>query len=180
MFSDGTRLAGLFNKTNAVPFQLANGAVDLARNSIAQANQLADEMGRIPAEVASTKSRVRDVVRAASGFSALENQARVIARTGKTMDDAMRKTLLELSRARGQNTGAPSNRRVTQVGGRDIIGTYVVRQGDTPQRISIRFYGSPDHAIDLLRANRLPWHVVNLPVGRPIIIPVLGTSASPG
>jgi hypothetical protein len=61
----------------------------------------------------------------------------------------------------------------TRVG--DILAVVVTHDGDTMNRLSQRFYKTPDHAQDICQANRLPWHQGAVPTGTILLIPALRT-----
>jgi nucleoid-associated protein YgaU len=62
-----------------------------------------------------------------------------------------------------------------------VIAAYIIKAGDTPESISQHFYKTPDHAVDILRANKLSWYTATLTAGHILIIPALATqSASQG
>jgi hypothetical protein len=63
--------------------------------------------------------------------------------------------------------------QVTQAAVGDLLAIYMTKDGDTPQRISQKFYKTPDHGLDILQANRLPWHQATFNKGQALIIPRL-------
>jgi hypothetical protein len=168
-FKDAVALG---KKFVTMPQQLANTTVDFARNSLAIANRTADTLSRIPAEQTSFKSKVSDVTRSASYFGRNVDATRRIARRAYEFDVKVRAGRVtgalrgELDRT--QTTGRPS----------DVLATYVTKQGDTPQRLSMKFYQTPDHAVDILRTNRLPDYQTSFPKGKILIIPNLKTTRS--
>lgn len=154
------------------PTHVANAIVNQAHNVISQANNFVDSMGRVPIELMSTRARVDSTLRAASVFGHQSDAASDISVAAADLAQRLQQQLLATPLS-----GAVGARHLTGPGA--IVGTYICKQGDTPQRISQRFYQSPDHAIDILRANRLPFHQPTFTVGKILIIPEL-SSSGPG
>lgn len=168
--SNVQRIGDLANSIASLPFAIANQAIDFARNTIAQSNTFLDRAGRTPPELLSLSTKVSDMTRAATYYNANKRNALTIAR--KSQEFALK------IRARAGIVGLqgrPTNQSV-QMRTQDVLAVYVTKTGDTPQRISQRFYKSPDHGPDILRANRLPLYQPSFPSGKPIIIPVLQTN----
>lgn len=155
----------LAKKVRAMPASLANSVLDLGRNSMAIANQFHDEMTRTPAELKSTKNKVADILRSEVYF-------------GQVLDanDVVAKRALELEeRTRPTRTTAPGkaalSSRTSSGAVRDVQGVYRTKDGDTPLRLSMRFFGDADHVDLLLQANRLPLHTSKFTSGKLLIVP---------
>jgi hypothetical protein len=58
-----------------------------------------------------------------------------------------------------------------------ILANYVVKQGESMHRISMKFYGTPDHADAICQANNLAWHTMLPSVGSILVIPQLSSTA---
>jgi hypothetical protein len=92
--------------------------------------------------------------------------ARDAARAGQVLAAGMERA----ARARPL-TG---EQRVDRSGGRrGIERVHVTKQGETPQTVSQLYYGTPDHAVDLLRANKLSWMLPTFAPGMVIVVPSL-------
>lgn len=172
--SDFKRVGDIAHTLASQPASIANTVIDLAHNTASVANNFIDEMSRIPLELQSTKTRVASMLRAANGL-------------GKTTDSAIRNARqaqaiqrqVEKSSARYAATGHELARRVrssstTRAG--SILAVYITKAGETSYALSMKFYGTPDHARDILRANRLPEYTPIFRRGQIIFIPALAGS----
>lgn len=152
------------------PTSVANRAIDLARNTVAQANQFYDTLSQIPIELLvkspGTQSKLADLLRATKVFGAQSDAARDLARSGQQFT-----AKLQQQAQSSANVGRVSPTRLTDPN--QIERVYITRNGDTPQTVSQNFYKTPDHAVDILRANRLPWYTPTFSPGKILIIPVL-------
>jgi len=164
-----TQVVNIAKTLASQPAAIANSIVNQCHNVISQCRNFTDDIGRIPAELHSTQSRVDSMLRAASTFSRQSDAAGEVAKAAFDLAQKLQQQL-----AATPLSGKVGVQQLTGPGA--ILAAYVVRQGDTPQRISQRFYGTPDHAIDLLRANRLPYHQPTLPIGKVLIVPDLSTT----
>lgn len=147
-----------------VPRAMANEARALVAASVA--HQAA--AGRLPAEVSSTRQSVAAVLRSTIYFAAVSDRAILDARASMALIQRLRQPTFQ----RG-NAGAISVREGQTSRAGDVLAVHVVKAGDTPQRLSMRYYKNPDHAADILRANKLPLHQAMLTQGSVVIIPVL-------
>lgn len=158
------------------PAHVLNSGISAAHNTISIANRFRQQLTRTPPELLCTKTRYVDVVRAAKGFSQQHDNAADLSRAAQLFANRIQEARGTANRP---GAGAIPVRRT--VSGQAIKAVYQVKAGDTPQRISLRFYGNPDHAADILRANRLPWSTPAIAAGKVIIIPVLsGAPATSG
>lgn len=166
------RQAGdVVRKLRAQPFAIANSVLALARNTRAVANQAADQLSRTPPEEMTTKSRVSDLLRAHRYFGNAQLAASGVARQGWILESRIRQVLVS-----GANRGALSVRDSSTTRAGDVLAVYVPKLGETPQSVSTKFYGSPDHGADVLRANRMPWYTPTFRPGVPIIVPALANA----
>ena len=149
-------------------------AVNHARNSMQQAAGVAQTLSQQGIETLSGKSDARSVLRAHALFGDLQDQARLAARAAQAYYQQLRATL---PYAAAPLTGETSRQMSPPPG--SLLAVYATRQGDTPKRISQNFYGTPDHDVDLLKANRLAWMTPTFPPGTILIVPVLPTNVNP-
>lgn len=174
------QLATIAAKIRAVPFQVASTAVDFARNATYIANQMADQMGRAPFELASLKSGVTDMLRGFRYFGRVTDSALLVTSRAADLDAKLRATVSMSAPLRSE----AGRRRGTGQRQGELIAVHVPKSGETSISLSIKYYGNPDHGPDIMKANRLPWYQVTLTPGKPLIIPVLataqGTSVSGG
>lgn len=160
------RLGDIANTLRNEPFAIANTAVDFARNTVAICNQFQDQFSRTPVEKLTLKHNVADLTRAVSFFGLALEAQRVVGRRAYELEAQARQKL-------SANPGGPgeSSRQSSARG--KLLAVHVTRQGDTPSALSSRYYGTPDRALDILKANRLPWNQVSFARGTPLIIPQL-------
>jgi hypothetical protein len=168
--NDVKRIGDIAQKVRGLPFAIASQAVDFARNTVGLANQFVDQISRTPPEQMTLKQDVSSLTRALGFYNQNKQTSRLVAR--QAQDFALKMRTRQASVAL---QGTPTNQSVQMRTG-DVQAVYVTKQGDTPQRVSQRFYKTPDHARDILRANRLPLSQPTLPPGKPIIIPFIQTT----
>ena len=162
------RVGNLARKLATTPFAVANSVLDFARNTTAIANQFVDSFGRTPIELQANKQKVRDLARASKYFGDIANGMATVAREGTALDLRLRQALVA-----GANRGALSVKESSTTRAGDIIGIHVSKAGDTPQRVSQRYYQNPDQGEAILRANRLPLHTPTFRPGQILVIPAL-------
>ncbi len=165
------RLATVARKLATTPYALAGSVVDFARNTTAIANQFVNEFGRTPPELVSLKNKVSDLMRSQNHFGRIANQMAIAAREGAALDQRLR----TLKIAAG-NRGTISVRESSTTRAGDLVAIHVSKDGDTPIRVSSKYYSSPDHSDAILRANRLPLHTPRFRKGQILIIPALATT----
>lgn len=148
-------------KTATLPLSVANQLVDLARNTIAVAHNIEAQISRIPAEIAVVNRKASAVAKAAKHLGTVGDATGLVSRSAQTMNDKVT-TIVP--------TGPNANARSS-----DVLAIYITKAGDTPQNVSILFYKTADHGVDILKANRLPWYQPTFPQGTVLVIPVLQT-----
>ena len=164
------RIGDVAKKLRSQPFAVANAVVDFARNTTAIANNFLNDMGRRPPEQISLKTKVSSLLRSVNTFNRFSNGVALNARRGYELDNTIRKILVS-----GANRGALTVRASSSTRAGDIIAVHICKFGDTPQRVSQRYYGNADQGTAVLRANRMPWFTPVFRPGQILIIPVLGT-----
>ncbi len=80
-------------------------------------------------------------------------------------------TRLRLSRNQG-GPATPNHANQALANG-GIRAVHVTRRGDTAEGLARRYYKTSDGAVDILRANHLPWTQVDFAPGTTLIIPLL-------
>ncbi len=163
------QITDIAKKLATQPLSIANVAVDLAHNTMSIANSFTQSITRQPPELLSLKGKSRDLVRAYKHFQLIGDDAREVAVQAQKLAKALQAQ--KFATAASEMAGVLDARK--QSGQRAVQQVWITKDGDTPQRISMRFYGSPDHAVDILRCNRLPWHTATFHKGKILIIPVL-------
>jgi hypothetical protein len=151
------------------PISVQQRAAQLGRDAVSQAHVMSDQLGRIPYELQTNRVTATSVLLAARQYAQFRDKADDVAAAGLAyalkLQQQRQAAALSGKLASGRNSGPET---VAQV--------YVARDGDTPQLVSQRAYGSPDHAVDILRNNRLPWHTPTFTPGQILIIPALSAT----
>jgi len=160
--ADLAQLGNIVASVRAIPFQIANAALARANDAIAVANQFHDKMARRPAELNTTKSSVSALTRASRYFWQTTGSAEQVAQQAQAL------------KARLTSGGKHPN----DVQPRRTVAIHVVKAGDTLPAISQQYFGTPDRATDIARANRLPWHQNALNLGRTLVIPLVDSNKS--
>jgi hypothetical protein len=168
------RAGDLARKLASTPFALANSVLDFARNTTAIANQFVDSFGRTPPELLATKQKVADLARATKYFGGIEQGMRGAASAASALDVRMREALVA-----GANRGALTVKESSTTRQGELIAIHVCKAGDTPQRVSQKYYRNPDQGEAILRANRRPLHTPTFRPGLILIIPALTNRPSP-
>jgi len=167
--SNLNRIVGIANTLRTMPFSIANQIIDTARNTVHLVNQARRDFSTTPPELYSAKSGLSDLTRAATYLGGSMDKGAVVARKSGDVLDRVRK----------QGFRVPGSSNPTAGGNvlhDDIITVIRVKAGQTPQTLSVKYYGSTAHAVDILRANKLPWHLVQLKPGTILVIPRLTTN----
>lgn len=163
--NDFKRATGVARRLASQPQSLLASGATFARataNIMAKAH---DDITRIPTELLTSKATPIATARAHRQVNTSLDEAIQIARESRSVRDKLAKDSQSASlgdkipRKNGRNSGA------------SVIATHVCREGDTPTSISIKYFKSPDHAVDILQANKLPWHLTQLQIGKILIIP---------
>lgn len=154
------QVAGIALKARALPAQLANTAIAFARNSVALANQFHDALARRPAELNALSTQLADLTRSTTYFWQATDAAHQVAAASARLRKSVTSSSL---RAGTQSTTT-------------TLKVHVVKQGETLSSIAVFYYGNPDEAWQIARANRLPWTTTNKFPRRTLIIPVLSSS----
>ena len=164
-------VAAIGTSLSTQPIQIAQAAVTHAANALAQAQSTYAAFSAVPAELMSANDDAVSVMRAYALFGPVQDTAQQAEIQAYSFYQAMRRALPTHSGAnQGLNSAKGSPSPDT------IITVYPVKDGDTPQKISQRFYKTPDHAADIMRSNGLSWHTTRLPKGKLLIIPVISSS----
>jgi len=171
--SDFKRVGDIVLKLRSQPFSVANTVVDFARNTVAVTNAFVDAMGRKPPEQLSLKAKVSSLLRAAKYFGDTSDTARLNARRGYELDITTRQVLVS-----GANRGALTVKQSSSTRAGDIVAIHIAKTGDTPQRVSVLYFGNPDQGATILRSNRLPLYTPTFRPGQILIIPALTNAAA--
>lgn len=172
-----SQVGDLVNIAKAIktqPAQVQNRATDLGNNTTAQVNNFQDALSQRGPEQLTRDHTVADVIRAHKTFGTTADSARALATVSQAFTTSLTTQIQSASSQGRINPG-----RLGPAGQVDSV--YLVKTGDTPQSISQKFYKTPDHAVDILRANKMSWYTPTLLPGKVLFIPALPTnSASQG
>lgn len=153
---------------NSQPRDVTKSMANEARILLAASNAHQNAAGRLPAEVSTTRQTAAAVLRSTVYFANVSDHSILVARQAQALIERLRQPNFQ----RG-NSGIISARESQTTRAGDLLAVHIVKDGDTPQRLSVLYYKNADHAADILSANKLPLHQTDLRVGSPIIIPVL-------
>lgn len=163
----------IVNTTANLPFEIANQAIDLATNMIAESNRLYDATTKTPTELYDTEQRYTTFLRAMNFAKGATDTSQQVADQGAESQSVFR-AQTQAQRASGEQGNAQplGVRPGRQVGGTNTqTQAHVVRRGDTLISISVFYYGTPDGVADIAFANGISLRTPTLPIGRVLIIP---------
>lgn len=162
------RFGDIVAKVKNMPKSVAANALAFTTDTLAITNQFLDEFGRTPYDLLTNKNSLSSVTTTANYFNTINDTVIKLARKSADYKTKFEKTEhaipLKGSRRDGTKTGAPNQ---------DILKVHVVKEGDTPVRLSVIYYQSPDYGDVIMRANKLPWYQAGLKPGKALIIPKL-------
>ena len=153
------------------PIQVQQMALAHAANALATSDAVYEQYSAIPAETMSANVDAVSVLRAYGLFGPVADAAMQSEIQSYAFYQKMRSTLPTQTwslQGRGSNASKPD--------AKTILGVHVVHDGDTPGGISMRWYRTPDHASDILRANGMSWYTPTLPSGKQLVIPVISST----
>jgi len=176
MFRSMTRLvnqakeiSSLISKVNNIPNDIANNANNFAINTVAIANSMNDESGRIPLELMASKNKISTMV---NGFVYVHQacDASVLLARRATSYIAFAEKQKRNVPGTASNNGQRKNGADTTQG---VLTVHITKDGDTPIRLSLKYYSSPDFGDLILKANRLPIYQTSFKPGKLLIVPAL-------
>jgi nucleoid-associated protein YgaU len=162
------QIAQLLVTVMAVPFQIANSAINFARNTVDLGNQFSDDLNRTPFEQCCTSDDVADLARSFRYFGQVDDAVLATNAQGEILQQQFRPTL-----STNPGAGQVSSRSLGGSQERDFVAVRITKAGDTPVSLSVLYYGTPDRDVDILKANRLPWYQISFDPGSIVVIPVL-------
>ncbi len=166
-------VGSLVQKASNLPYSVANTVLAEVENTIAICNDFVDSMSREPREKLVMEQRVSAVLDAAAYYGTATTQARYLSRNAVDARESVRSV-----RARAQNDASNTDGGSGAVVGGNAITMHVVKSGDTLPSLSLKYYGTPGHALDIALANGIDYPPVYDETGiggrRVLLIPVLG------
>lgn len=151
-------VADLATQFKNMPAEINSTIYSTAENIVATCNQFHDEFTRAPAEQTTADRRAASLVQTASYYSTGTKQTEYMAQVAKD---------LAIKAQKRRSGGSVLNSGYATAG--DILALHIVKQGDTLAGISTRYYGTPDHAIDIAKVNKLTYPIapVSTATGKP-------------
>ena len=165
------QVLGVVNALRALPYELADGVVGLARNTVEIWTQFDDLFSATPFEAYTLSDDVADLSHAVSYFSGAHDKGQATADAALA---AIAQVRAAVAKARAAGQLPPQATSGSGYGG--ILAIYRTRAGDTPQRIALHFYGTADQDVAILRANKLPYYQPTFDPGTLLVIPVATTT----
>ncbi len=155
------------------PEALGKSVEDFATNTVAVANSLVDQFGRTPFELLTNKQRVADAARAQRFFGTVLDSSERIARDSSDLALKVR-----LAVVAGPNRGEISVGQGASARADQVLEIHVCKAGDTPARVSTKYFGNPDQVVPILKTNRLPLHTPTFRPGQILVIPTLASGVA--
>lgn len=166
------QITGIAKSISSQPGAISNMAISHARNSRAQALSIYRSFSSQGVETLSKKGDVRSQLRAHQTFGAIQDSSLLGARAAQEFEVQVRVTVAQAQEWLG---GERAKSQAPSPG--SILAVVTAKDSETPQSISQRWYGTPDHAVDILKANGLSWYLAVFAKGQRIVIPVLAGAA---
>ena len=160
-----------------LPFQVAAQVVGVAADVKSGCQLFVDQIGGTPSEVAMEKQSddVASMLATQVALGEAVEQAYLTARAAQSAQQQVR----AVSAQAGAGGGIQSAQALSATRTGNILAVRVTKDGDTPTSLSALYYGSPDHEIDILRANDLPWYQATFATGTILVIPFITATQSP-
>lgn len=163
------QVAAIARTVQGEPAQVVGSAIAAASSSIAAMRSFTDQQGRVPIELMASKQQVADQLRAFRYLAGASDGASSVSSAAQALVEQI---AAKAPTPAGAGALSPTSARAAAG---DMLAVHVCRDGDTPARLSVRYYGSMDHGVDILQANRLPWHTVSFNKGQVLFVARLRT-----
>lgn len=157
-------LGDIIIKTRAIPFQLANRALNIAINGVSVANTFLDEISRKAPEQATTTNDAALLAQAMAYYGKSQSQAQLMVSINQRLSQQARTKRSGLS-----SSSSPG--QANQMSQTDILAVYIPRDGDTFAKISARFYNTGDLGSELARVNGYAAYAISPPKRVALVIP---------
>jgi len=162
------RAVDVARKIGNTPQSISNSVTDFSRDVRAIANGMKQDFEQRPVEVMTRDSGTIPYVRAHGYFGRIHSQMTLVARAGVDLERRVR-----LAQVSGPNAGQVTVQESSTTRAGELVAVHLCKRGDTPPRLSLKYYGNPDHGDSILHANRLPTYTPQFSPGQIVIIPVL-------
>jgi hypothetical protein len=153
--------------------QSTGSLLSVCVDTVSTVNAFTDQAGEMPFEAMTTSDQASDLAYAADVAATQVLQAWVVAQAAQR---AAQKARLLVSANPGGGQKGSQQTSGTSAG--QMLGTYTTRAGDTPLSVARLWYGNPDRAQSLLRANHLSLGLPTFVPGTVLMVPILGSSVS--
>lgn len=170
ILAQGKQVVSLATTLASQPEHVVHNAVALGQKTVDSVNLMYDQLSRIPCELMTTRRTASGLTVAAEYFGRQSDAAILAAREAQVYAEELKEVAIATSL-----TGIINATRTTRPA--SVQKLYLTKPGDTPKRVSMKFYNSPDHDIDILRANRLSWYTSAFTPGNILVIPALTSQA---
>jgi hypothetical protein len=167
------QIVGIAKTLQSQPASVANMAINHARNTQAQAKAIYREFSSQGVETLSKKGDAASVLAAHSSFGPVQDDCLLGARAAKSFEAEVRKSATVAQQWLGGEKSLAQ-----QPSANTILTVVTAKDGDTPKAMSQRWYGTPDHDVDILRANGLSWYLPRFAKGQRVVIPVISAATS--
>lgn len=157
-------IGDLISKMRDVPASLLNRAIATATGAVATSNQFLDEISRKGPETLAAKNSASLLALTAAYYGRAQTQAQLVASENANL----------ARRARLRRTGLGPGAQYGNAqlpSGSDLLAVYLPKQGDTFAGISNKYYGTPDLAAELARANGIKGYAISPPSRTPLVVP---------
>jgi len=151
------KLGEIINQVRSLPTQLANQGIDQAANAVSVCNNFIDTMSRKPPEALTARTRLSNLTRALTFYGGAMTTSKLLRRS-----------------AQGLHTQLEGAQKQAST----ILAVHVCRarypnRSETLASISITYYGVPDYAAGIAKANHLPLNQISVFPGDILTIPTL-------
>lgn len=147
---------------------VTNAWINFVRKTESSWNAFGKRLGEIPPELKTSKPQgVAETLQAQNYYATVQDQSETDVKASIDLERVLKETIVS-----GPNRGEINARDGAVPRSGDILAVILAKEGDTAEQISMRFYKVSDRGVDILKANRLPWHTPKFHGGQILVIPV--------
>lgn len=165
------RFLNIVNAIVKTPFDTVKAITALARQAMKSCDTFSTTLGNFPRELLSNRTSAASILRAHAYYVRVDDAVIKTSRAAAAMALRFTQERTRAGRSRINTTNALAVRDA------DILIIHKCKADDSPMRLSVKYYGSPDYAWFICRANGLPWTQTTLPKGALLTIPTLSSTA---
>lgn len=156
-----TQLGNVASTVATAPAVVAGGLVNAMVTMVSTCTGFLDQFGQVPRAFNSVSSQVAAIAKAGA---TIQGAVDPIAQAANTAQNVIN------GRLAGQQFSTPTNSAGSVLPSK-ILATYITVSGDTPYRVSMKFYNTADNALAILKFNDLPWTITAFAPGTQLFIP---------